>query len=161
MKTPKLLRRKAEGITDYRKRLELLKSEMTRLVIRETNKGFIIQGVDYGVDGDKVLTSVNSNSLSKITGKKSNNTQAYYLAGYLCGKLLLSKGVEESIVDIGRQSLVRGGRLAAAMKGAVDAGLLLNVDEEIFPDKERLEGKHLKSSINIKEIVKKIDEKVK
>ncbi|MCL5987665.1 MAG: hypothetical protein M1414_02025, partial [Candidatus Thermoplasmatota archaeon] len=51
--------------------------------------------------------------------------------------------------------------ISCAIKGAVDAGLEINVSEEIFPPKDRLEGKHLKNPVDVDEIKKSIIEKVK
>jgi large subunit ribosomal protein L18 len=53
-------RRKREGKTNYKKRLEYLKSKSTRLVIRKTNKHVIMQLVQYHPDGDHVLIGVSS-----------------------------------------------------------------------------------------------------
>jgi len=64
-------RRKREGKTNYKKRLEYLKSKQLRLVIRKTNKHMILQIVQYHPDGDKVLLGVSSKKLETHDG----NTQ--------------------------------------------------------------------------------------
>ena len=58
-------RRKREGRTNYKKRLELLKGKKERLVIRRTNTQIIMQIVNYSENGDKVLLTVNSGELQK------------------------------------------------------------------------------------------------
>jgi large subunit ribosomal protein L18 len=58
-------RRRRECKTDYKNRLNLLKSESTRIVIRRTNKYFIAQAVDSYEAQDKVVCSVSSKDLIK------------------------------------------------------------------------------------------------
>ena len=53
-------KRKREGKTNYKKRLKLLQSRTTRLVIRKSNKHIIAQLTNYYPDGDKVVVGVNS-----------------------------------------------------------------------------------------------------
>ena len=53
-------RRKREGRTNYKKRLELLKSGSPRLVIRKSNTSITLQLVMYESDGDKVLITYTS-----------------------------------------------------------------------------------------------------
>lgn len=161
MKTPTILRRKRTGQTDYRKRLTLLKSETPRLVARISRSGFIVQITEYDPDGDLVRATVNSRVMEKSVGIKGNNTQVCYLAGYLLGKKAQTMELENAILDTGRQELVRGGRVSAMLKGAVDSGLEVACSEEIFPKKDRIQGKHLKNPLKVEELKKKIDEMVK
>lgn len=161
MKTPTILRRKKEGVTDYRKRLNLLKSESPRLVVRISGRGFVGQIVEYDPDGDLVRLTVNSPTMKKHLGIQSNNSQACYLAGYFLGKKAIKMDIDYAILDSGRQHLIKGGRITAVLKGIIDAGLDVPCSEDILPGKERLEGKHLKNALNITEIKNKIDEMVK
>ena len=141
-----LFRRKREGRTNYKKRLNMLKSKKPRLVIRKTNKQIIIQIVDYAHDGDRVVCGVNSIALKKLGWKYAcNNLPACYLAGLMLGKKALAKKISEAIVDVGLQTPVAGSRLYAGLKGVVDAGLKVPVSEDIFPSPERLSGKHITS----------------
>lgn len=161
MKTPTILKRKKEGVTDYRKRLNLLKSESPRLVVRISNKGFTAQIAEYDPDGDIIRDTVTSKVMEKTFGTKGNNTQICYLGGYYLGKLIQKKEIEYAILDIGRYDLIKGGRIASVLKGFVDSGVEVPCSEEIFPGKDRLNGKHLKAHLDIEEFKKKINEKVK
>lgn len=138
-------RRKREGKTNYKKRLELLKGRKDRLVIRKTNTQIIIQLVRYQEDGDQVLLTTTSKKLEEHGWKNAkNNITAAYLTGLLAGREAQSKKITEAILDLGLQTPNKGGRLYAALKGVVDAGIKIPVNEEIFPTEERIQGKHLK-----------------
>ncbi|MGI0011783.1 MAG: 50S ribosomal protein L18, partial [Nitrosopumilaceae archaeon] len=52
-------------------------------------------------------------------------------------------------------------RMAAALKGVIDAGLEVPADAETFPDEERLGGKHLKVTNDIDKVKSAIDSEVK
>ena len=79
-------RRRHEQRTDYKKRLRLLLSGKTRLVVRKTLKNYLVQFVDYESKGDKILVAANSIELKKFGWKLSTgNTSAAYLTGFLCG----------------------------------------------------------------------------
>lgn len=146
MKVPRILRRKKAGATDYRKRYALLKSGTTRLVIRPSNKGITAQLIDYGIEGDKIISTVTDKSLSKlgvdITG---NNTPVAYLVGYATGLKAKKNNIEEAILDTGRYDITPGGRISAALRGFVDAGVEIPHDPSIFPDDSRISGEHLKN----------------
>jgi len=134
-------RRKREGKTNYKKRLALLKSGKLRLVIRKFNRNIIAQIIEYHPEGDKVIAGTHSNELKKYGWKLNNgNVPAAYLVGLLIGKKAKGK---EAILDLGLQSPVKGGRLYAVLKGAIDGGLKINADKETFPTQERIEGKHI------------------
>ena len=57
-------RRRAEGKTNYHKRLKLLKSRKLRLVIRASNNHVRVQVVESKLGGDKVLVSSFSKELN-------------------------------------------------------------------------------------------------
>ncbi|MCX8172456.1 MAG: 50S ribosomal protein L18 [Archaeoglobaceae archaeon] len=137
-------RRRREGYTNYRKRLKLLLSKKTRFVVRITNRRILVQLIDYSPDGDVVLLHVDSEKLREFGWKGDlNNTPAAYLTGLLAGKKALEMGIKEAILDIGLRSPVRGSRVFAALKGAVEAGLNIPHDEEILPDDSRILGEHI------------------
>jgi large subunit ribosomal protein L18 len=137
-------RRKREGRTNYKKRLELLKGKTERLVIRRTNTQIIMQIVQYAPDGDRVLLTVTSNELQKLGWKHScKNTSAAYLSGMLLATKAKSKGIKSAIVDLGLQTPMKGSKMFAAVKGAVDGGLAIKVNEVIFPSEERIKGTHI------------------
>lgn len=137
-------RRKREGKTHYKKRLEYLKSGEDRLVIRKSNTQVILQIVRYMQDGDKIITTFQSKNLEKLGWKFSKKSlPACYLAGLQLGKLAQSKGSKSAILDLGLQTPMSGSRLYAALKGVVDSGFHVPSSSEIFPDANRLSGKHI------------------
>ncbi len=137
-------RRRREGKTDYRRRLALLKSGLPRLVVRRTNRHIIVQVVEYSPHGDRVLAHAFSKELRKFGWKYSlKSTPAAYLTGYLAALRAKQAGVEEAVLDIGRQASTRGSRIYAALKGAVDAGLQVPHGGEILPDESRIRGEHI------------------
>lgn len=162
MTTRRIFRRKREGKTDYRRRLALIKSGRPRLVVRITGKNVIVQVVQYEETGDRVLVTVTSLGFPKLgIDVKGNTTLAAYIAGYEAGKRAIEKGISELVFDIGRRRIIRGGRLAASLKGAVDAGCSIPHDESIFPTEDRLMGKHLKNGgmnkTKMKEILRRAE----
>lgn len=152
-------RRRREGRTDYRKRLELLKGRKTRLVVRKSNARTTIQVVDYLPDGDVVRAHADTSQLASKGWKASTSSvPAAYLAGYLAGMRAKEAGVTEAVVDFGMQRSAHGGRLFAAVKGAIDAGLTIPVREEALPVDERLQGAHIDESLakSVEALKKKI-----
>lgn len=143
-------RRRREGRTDYSKRLAHLKSGTTRLVVRKTNKYVILAFTDFDLKGDVIIASCSSKNLSKFGYPGKCNTPSAYLTGLLCGKMALQKGVKSAVLDIGRHTATKGGLLFAAMKGAADAGVKIPFSEEILPDENRMEGKHLSGDAAVK-----------
>lgn len=146
MKTSKTIlkyRRQREGITDYHKRLNLLKSGKTRLVVRRTLNHIIVQFVDFEDKGDKIILGQNSRELEKFGWKfKKNNIPSAYLTGLLAGTKAKDK-VKEAVVDLGRNNSTVGSRLYAAIKGVIDAGINVNISEDVLPDEKRLKGQHI------------------
>ncbi len=137
-------RRRREGKTNYAKRLKLLVSRRPRFVIRITNRRVIAQIIEYQTDGDEIILSVDS-SMLRDSGWKGdlNNTPAAYLTGLLAGKKAVEKGINEAVLDIGLKSPVRGSRVFAVLKGAVDSGLNVPHNPDVFPDESRIRGEHI------------------
>lgn len=137
--------RRTRQQTDYQLRLRLLKSNLTRIVVRRSNKNTLVQFVEYSENGDKIITSAKSNDLKKLGYTlNTGNLVASYLTGYLAGKKAIkNKAGEDCIVDLGLQNSLYGTRLFAAVKGAIDAGVKVRVSDVVFPSQDRIEGKHL------------------
>ncbi len=156
-------RRRREGKTNYKKRLALLKSEKPRLVVRKTNKYVIAQLVISEEAQDKVVVGVTSKVLAKFGWQNSfKNIPACYLTGIIIGKLGLSKGINEAIVDIGLHRATKGNRLFAVVKGCIDAGMQIKANA-VFPDAERIKGKHINDAVQrtfeeIYEKLKQVDD---
>ena len=54
--------------------------------------------------------------------------------------------VKEVIVDLGLQKSIKGSKLYAALKGVVDAGIMIPHSEEILPGEGRLKGEHIQKN---------------
>ena len=146
-------RRKREGKTNYKKRLDLLKGNTPRLVIRKSNSSMIAQIVTYHPDGDIVVVTFNSQKLSAFGWNYSKNSlPAAYLSGLVLAQKAKEKNISDAIVDLGLQLPKKGGRLYALLKGAIDGGLTIPVDEKVFPSDDRLQGEHIKSFSALKDL---------
>jgi len=137
-------RRKREGKTNYKKRIALLKSQKSRLVVRLSLKHVTIQIIQFNPEGDRVLVSAHTSELGKLGwGASTGNIPGAYLVGFILGKKALAKNINEAILDIGLRTSVKGSRVYAALKGASDAGLKVPFSEEIVPSDNRIMGKHV------------------
>jgi len=138
-------RRRREGKTDYKARRALVLSRIPRFIVRGSLKHIIVQIVDAQPEGDKIITSAYSRELTKIYGWQGNcgNLPTAYLTGFLCGLRAVAKGVKKAILDIGLFSPIKGARIFAALKGALDAGVEIPCDKEILPDDKRISGQHI------------------
>lgn len=156
-------RRRREQKTDYHKKLKLLSSRKPRLVVRITGQKIISQLVGFGPKGDLVLTAADSSQLLKFGWNYSlKNLPAAYLTGLLAGKSALEKGLPEAVLDTGAKIIIPHNKISAFLKGAVDSGLNVPFgEEEIFPDEERISGKHVQDYAEklIKEDRKKYEQK--
>ena len=134
-------RRRREGLTDYRKRLKLVKSGLPRLVVRRTNRYIIAQVIRSKLGGDETLITVTSKKLADYGWKAGfKNTPAAYLTGFLAGLLAKKKGVEKAVVDIGLHRAVKRSKVFAVIKGFIDAGVDVAAGEEVFPEEDRIRG---------------------
>lgn len=142
-------RRRREGITDYRKRLKLLRSGKVRAVVRKSIKNTQVQIIEYKEKGDSILVSANSNELkSKYNWKFSTSTTpAAYLTGFLAGMRAKEKKISECILDTGRHPPITGSKIFASVKGLNDAGVKCAFSEEKLPNEDRITGKHLTGDI--------------
>jgi len=138
------LRRRREGKTNYYKRRKLILSGKPRLVVRVLSRVAVVQLVKAHPRGDITLVSAHSNELRRYGWKASRkNTPALYLLGLLAALKARKKGFSEAIADIGLHRSVRGARVFAAVKGAVDGGLSVPVGEEVLPSGDRIRGEHV------------------
>jgi large subunit ribosomal protein L18 len=154
-------KRRKEFRTDYSLRKKLLESNTPRIVIRRTNRYFIVQAVESSEAQDKVIMTFTSKELLKNGWDiKQEGSLKSIPAGYLTG-LLVAKKLKKGrfIIDLGIARKISGSRIYAVVKGLIDGGLEISANEKIFPSKERLEGSHLKSKNQ--KIITKITEKLK
>ncbi|MBT3643082.1 50S ribosomal protein L18 [archaeon] len=142
-------RRRRENKTDYKLRLNLLKSGEKRIVIRTTNKYFIASAVESREAQDFVLKSVTSKDLIKNSwDAKSGGSLKSIPAGYLTGRLLAKElGKGKYIIDLGMARTSKGCRVFSAVKGLIDGGLEINAKDSVFPSEDRLAGEHLKPEL--------------
>jgi len=138
-------RRRREGKTDYQQRRSLVLSGLPRMVIRGSLKNISVQLIKAEVSGDKVIVSAHSNELTKNYGWQGGkgNLSAAYLTGLLCGYKATAKGVKEAVLDLGLHAPTKGSRVFAALKGALDAGVMIPHDENKLPDEKRVQGMHV------------------
>jgi large subunit ribosomal protein L18 len=138
-------KRRRKGLTDYRTRMKMLLSGKPLLVVRKTNTQVIVQVAKPEVKGDRVLAQATGRELrTKFSWPASGkNTPAAYLAGYLAGLRALRAGVKEAILYIDLHRAVKGAKVFAALKGALDAGLKVPHSPEILPSEERIKGLHI------------------
>lgn len=135
-------RRRREAKTDYKARRILATSDRPRFVVRPSAKNITIQLVESRIEGDYILAQASSKELEGYGWLGSRkNTPAAYLLGILAGRKALKGGIKEAILDIGLSRPTKGGRVFAAVKGALDAGLEVPCDSEILPEPSRIEGK--------------------
>ncbi|MGB9719173.1 MAG: 50S ribosomal protein L18 [Candidatus Anstonellales archaeon] len=135
-------KRRKIGRTRYKKRLALLRSNKPRLVVRKKNKDIVVQIVDFGYEGDRVLVTVNGKVIAKqFNWPSKRNMPTAYLIGLYAAKLARAKGVSEVVPDIGLHSPTKGSIVFGAIKGAIDGGLKTNMNMEMGAD--RISGKHV------------------
>ncbi len=151
-------RRRREGRTDYKARLELLKSKKLRVVVRRNLNNIFVHLVEYDIKGDRTIVSGSSRELIKYEWKAHRgNTPTAYLTGLLCGMKAKKAGFTEGILDLGLYRAIKGSSIFAAVKGIRDAEFNIGCNEEYFPNNDRIEGKHAKTNVkNFKEVKEKI-----
>ena len=156
----KILRRLREEKTNYRKRGTMLMGKRDFITVNITNENTQVQILTPGMAGDRVVASAHSRYLLEKGWKGSRKSvPAAYLTGYLAGKKAIGQGAKDAILYTGTRKYTQ--RMAAALKGVVDAGLKVPADAETFPADERINGEHLKVKNEISKIKSAIDSEVK
>jgi large subunit ribosomal protein L18 len=136
------LKRIRNGRTNYRKRAALLLARSKFITITVSDENVQAQ-VAYSLStGDVTITSSHSKELTRYGWNGSlNSIPACYLTGLLLGKKSLLKEVGEAILYTGRNSFTS--RIAACLKGIIDAGMKVPASEGSFPPEDRLSGNHI------------------
>ena len=130
------------------------------ITVNITNENTQVQILKPGMAGDKVVASAHSRYLLEKGWKGSRKSvPAAYLTGYLAGKKALGQGAKDAILYTGTRRYTQ--RMAAALKGVIDAGVQVPANEETFPPKERLNGEHLTVKNEVSKIKSSIDSEVK
>lgn len=134
--------RRRSALTNYKRRIALLKSRMNRVVVRRSNSGIYMQIVEFTPTGDKVLVSVSSAELSAYGWQPRRNIPTAYLTGALLAKKADAKKINAKLVlDTGLYMPIKNSVVFAAAKGAADAGL--GIVNNIEFDAKRLSGSHI------------------
>ena len=156
----KILRRLREEKTNYRKRGTMLMGKRDFITVNITNENTQVQILTPGMTGDTVVASAHSRYLLEKGWKGSRKSvPAAYLTGYLAGKKAIGKGAKGAIMYTGTKRFTQ--RMAAALKGIIDAGLDVPADPESFPAEERINGEHLTVKNEVSKIKSSIDSEVK
>jgi len=156
----KILRRIRDKKTNYSRRKSLLMGHKDFVTIQISNENTHVQIHKPELNGDKVVSSAHSRFLIKKGWKGSRkNIPAAYLTGYLAAKKAVQKGASSAILYSGTRQYTQ--RMAAALKGAIDAGLEIPADEKTLPPTDRINGEHLKVKNDVKNIKSSIDTEVK
>ena len=152
----KVLRRIRDSKTNYNKRKNMLVGHRDFVTVQISNENTYVQIHQPDLTGDKVISSAHSRFLIKKGWKGSRkNIPAAYLTGYFAGKKALEKRTSSAILYSGTRQYTQ--RMAAALKGAIDAGLKIPADEKTFPPNDRINGDHLKIKNDVKNIKSFID----
>lgn len=128
--------------TNYRKRAAILVGRHHFITIKVTNQNILTRLLDPDIKGDKVLATAHSRELVKQGWNGSlNSLPACYLTGILLGKKCLEKNFDSGVLYIGLNPFTS--RVAACLKGIVDAGVHVPASEDSFPEQDRLDGNHI------------------
>ena len=137
-------KRRENGLTDYRRRLRMLRGGIPRAVVRVSNTQVTCQVVEYSPGGDKILAEVKTSSLTENHGwpidASRKSIPASYLTGFAVGKKAIAAGCETAILDIGLAASTKGNRAYAALKGMIDG-------EDVLPSEDRIMGSHIDDSL--------------
>ena len=138
----------------------MLMGKRDYITVQTSNENTLVQIHKPEMAGDKVIASAHSRYLLSKGWKGSRkNIPAAYLTGYLAGKKAIGKGAKNAILYSGTRKYTQ--RMAAALKGVVDAGLEVPADSETFPPEERIKGEHLSVKNDINQFKSTIDGEVK
>lgn len=128
-------RRRRESVTNYAKRLALVKGGIERVAVRKSNKRITGQVIRYNEKGDVVLASADSNELKKLGWPSRRNRSTAYLTGMLLASKMKEKG-RECVLDLGLSSPVKNSISFVFAKGCVDNGLKIrgkfDIDEAYY-----------------------------
>ncbi|MCL4378946.1 MAG: 50S ribosomal protein L18 [Candidatus Marsarchaeota archaeon] len=133
--------RRRSAHTNYKRRISLLAGGLTRIVVRKSNRGVIVQAVAYTPKGDSIIASAQSRELKKMGWPARANVPTAYLTGLLLAKKGRDSVKGGAVLDIGLYKPVKSSVVFAGAKGAADGGIKLINSIEI--DQRRLSGSHI------------------
>ncbi|MFB3113375.1 MAG: 50S ribosomal protein L18 [Nitrosopumilaceae archaeon] len=156
----KILRRIREEKTNYKKRKIMLMGKRDFVTVQISNENTQVQIHKPEMAGDKIIASAHSRYLISKGWKGSRkNIPAAYLTGYLAGKKAVGKGAKNALLYSGTRKYTQ--RMAAALKGVIDAGLEVAANSETFPPEKRINGEHLSVKNDVNQFKSTIDGEVK
>lgn len=135
-------KRRRQNLTNYAKRLALVKSGSPRMVVRKSRRAVCVQFITFDAKGDNVIACATSRDLSKYGFSGRRNSPSAYLTGMLAARLAAHKKVKEFVLDMGIATPSKGALAFAAVQGAVDAGLATNYEGKMI-DQSRIKGEHI------------------
>jgi large subunit ribosomal protein L18 len=98
--------------------------------------------LDPDIKGDKVLVTAHSRELAKQGWNGSlNSIPGCYLTGILLGSKCIKKNYDRAVLYTGLNPFTS--RVAACLKGIIDAGVHVPASEDAFPEQDRLDGNHI------------------
>jgi len=157
----KPLNRRKDQKTDYEQRLQLIKSDKPRAVVRTSNNHTRVHISEYNPEGDENSAQTISKDLEDYGWEHhTGNLPAAYLTGFLAG---MRADTDEAVLDIGLRKDAREGRIFAAVQGMRDAGVEVPVGEEALPEESRMRGEHIEEMTgkdvpgNLEEVKEKIE----
>ena len=123
------------------------------MVFRKSNRYVLAQYVSSTHAQDKIEFGISSRDLVKYGWPKDfpgglKSIPASYLIGFLIGKRIIKESLEIPILDFGMQRALHKTKLYAFLKGLIDGGVKIKHDEELFPDENRIKGKHMKKDFS-------------
>ncbi|MGQ9718714.1 MAG: 50S ribosomal protein L18 [Nitrososphaerales archaeon] len=138
-----VMRRRRESKTNYRRRKAIVMSRLPFLSVFISEKNVFVQISSPRKEGDVSLASAHSRELIKFGWLGSRKSiPATYLTGLLAG--LKAKGkVDKVILYTGLRRFMPNSRITAVVKGLLDAGISVPIDQDALPSEDRLKGKHI------------------
>lgn len=127
-------KRRRQNLTNYAKRLALVKGDAPRMAVRKSTTGVLVQFIEFSMAGDKMLASVRSSALRQYGWSPRCNAPTAYLCGMLGAKMAAKKGAKAFNLDIGMHTPSKGSIVFAALRGATDAGLTTNYTDEMITE---------------------------
>ncbi|MGC8571857.1 MAG: 50S ribosomal protein L18 [Candidatus Micrarchaeia archaeon] len=141
-------KRRIKGLTNYRKRILLLKGDSIRAVVRKSNRNILVQFVtlDEKNGSDKIISSTNSLMLKEFGWMPKRNLPTAYLTGLLAANRFQNKK-DNVVLDIGLYKPIKSSIIFAAAKGILDGGVKLKHNIEV--DENRIKGVHIANYANM------------
>ncbi|MGC8661390.1 MAG: 50S ribosomal protein L18 [Nitrososphaeria archaeon] len=148
-----IFRRRSEFKTDYRRRKKVLMSKLPFIYVFESNRYVWAQVSVPMKEGDRTVVQANSKDIIKAGWQFGGKSYpVFYLVGILIGKRAAERGVKEAILYSGLKAFRTNSKVMALVKGAVEGGLNIRVDEDAFPSEELVNGSSISAyAIKLKE----------